>query len=160
MLNLGFGAYFLLAAVAAFVVGWFWQSRGLNLGWGFAGTIAAALVGPVVFRDGSVWSVLFAALVAFIVGFLIRPNVKAKDEHQLADGQAKKCPLCAELIKAEAIVCRYCGRDVPKEAALSAEVPAPGASQECARFCSACEAPVGPDDRICPSCGNASLGAA
>jgi len=63
----------------------------------------------------------------FLVGFLLGPFgliwvlVKPKDQatldkRALQSGTVKKCPSCAELVKFEAVKCRYCGTDLPTAA--------------------------------------------
>ena len=57
--------------------------------------------------------ILFVAFVAvpfFAVGvgavYVIARSTRSKSF-------SKVCPFCAEVIKREAVVCRYCGRDLP-----------------------------------------------
>ena len=65
-------------------------------------------------RSFGVWYVYGALLfiVALIHSLLISKRPENKSEADLKEEGLKKCPYCAEYIKAEAKVCRFCGKDL------------------------------------------------
>lgn len=57
-------------------------------------------------------------IIALPHAILMKPNMQGLEKRQIAEGM-KKCSHCAELIKADANVCRYCGRDIAKSEEIS-----------------------------------------
>lgn len=79
----------------AFLVGAFAQHRGRSGGgWG----LLALLLSP---------------LLVFIILLAIGPNHEGIEADAIASGEMRKCPHCAELVKAEAKLCRYCHSELP-----------------------------------------------
>ncbi len=79
--------------------------------------ILVGLIPAVIARNKGRSFVLwwFYGAVLFIVALphalLMKKDNATLERRQLSQGM-QKCQFCAELIKADALVCRYCGKDV------------------------------------------------
>jgi hypothetical protein len=92
------------------------------------------------------------SFVIFIIslGFGSVLSVLRRDE---ADIGEKKCPFCAEFVKKEAIVCKFCGKNIPvdkeNEWGPIKNSPAWGPYKQCPH----CGEKQAPDTKLCPKCG-------
>jgi hypothetical protein len=79
--------WLICGAVAAMIA----SSKGGSAGLGF---VVGALLGPL------------GIVVAFFMG-----GEQPLADKQIAAGDKKKCPRCAELVQPDALVCKHCGHE-------------------------------------------------
>ena len=65
-------------------------------------------------RSGLGWFLLSCLISPLLAGLLVAvlPDRRFIERQRQESLSSRKCPFCAELIRRDAIVCRYCGRDL------------------------------------------------
>jgi predicted amidophosphoribosyltransferase len=104
------------------------------------------------------WGVgVFLAMIFFLPLYLIvrKPVLRTViEQEQLESGNARKCPYCAEIIRAGAQVCRFCGRELvdvgggPRSAGLLEHL------ETLPSVCSTCGAEIRNSQGICVHCAS------
>lgn len=74
--------------------------------------IVSAIIASNKGRSGVGWFFLGLLLGPFGFAVALLPTIK-KDLPDILREDLRKCPFCAEMIKPDAIKCRFCGSEVP-----------------------------------------------
>lgn len=101
-----------------------------GVGFFFLSALLSLLIGTIAehYRAGAFpLSALLSLLIGIIAAWVATPDtkvlearIKAREFEMVAAAQGKRCPYCAEIIRPEAVVCRFCGKEQPAQ-----EVSAP-----------------------------------
>lgn len=76
--------------------------------------VVSAVIASSKGRSGCGWFLLGILLGPFglILALVVGRNTTEVERREIQGGEMKRCPHCAELIRREAIKCRFCGSDL------------------------------------------------
>lgn len=83
--------------------------------WAICGIISA-IIASNKGRSGTGWffiGVLFGPL-GIVAALVVSADHQAVKQQKLTEGTHRKCPMCAELVLAEAKICKYCKSELPE----------------------------------------------
>ena len=79
----------------------------------------SALAGIIALNKGRSFfgffllSVILSPLFGIVAALVVGSDTAELERQQIVGGESKRCPLCAEVIRQQAIKCRFCGSDLP-----------------------------------------------
>lgn len=92
--------------------------------WIFFGLLTANIADS---KGRPFWTWLIYGFLCFPLAILYLAMSKPSDETLVSSGEYRKCPFCAEVVRSEAKICRYCGKELPE---IEVEVTVPDDNEQ------------------------------
>lgn len=97
---------------------------GMALGYAFIACLLTFLIKAAgETPELAIISLLFWFALTLLIAIAVPSDPNGVQASELVDGDYKKCPYCAEVIKSEAVKCRFCGSELNGE--TSVKMPSP-----------------------------------
>lgn len=103
--------------------------------------LICVIIAAIAYKQSKNWiltlflSIFLTPLAGVLALILMKPDKQKFENNAVNSGVFRKCPYCAEVIKSEAVVCRYCHKELEAIAEQQEKViPIPGRSRKVGKY--------------------------